>query len=51
MKPIKLVNKTKKKPLSYFLGKWVGSEEEVENIKKTLEEERKKFKTREVDFN
>ena len=47
---IKLVNKTKKKPLIEFFGKWPGPESEIENIKKTLEEGRKNFKTREVIF-
>lgn len=45
---VELVNKVKKKPLSDFLGKWSGSEDEIENIKKVIEEGRKKFKTREV---
>ena len=47
---IKLVNKTKKKPLIGFFGKWPGSNEEAENIKKILEKGRKKFKTKEVVF-
>ena len=47
---IKVIGRTKKKPLSDFLGKWAGSEEEFEKIKKTLEEDRKKFKLREVNF-
>ena len=47
---IKLIGRTKKKPLSDFLGRWSGSETEIENIKKTITEDRKKFRTREVVF-
>ena len=47
---IKLLNKAKKRPLSDFLGKWSGSETEIENIKKAIEEGRKNFKTREVNL-
>lgn len=47
---LKLVKKVKKKPLSDFLGKWAGPETEIEDIKKILEEGRKKFKTREVNL-
>ena len=47
---IKLVPRIKKKPLSDFLGKWTGTEKEIGDIKKIIEEGRKKFKTREVVF-
>ena len=47
---IKLFSKAKKKPLSDFLGKWAGSEKEIENIKDIIAEDRKKFKTRKVVF-
>ncbi len=47
---IKLVDKTKKKSLLDFFGKWPGDEKEIKEIKKKLEQERKNFKTREVTF-
>ena len=47
---LKLTNKNKKKSLMDFFGKWPGSEEEIENIQKIIDEGRKNFKTREVVF-
>ncbi len=45
---IKLIPRPKKKSLLDFFGKWPGSEEEIENIKKIIEKGRKNFKIREV---
>ncbi len=43
---LRLAEKSKHRSLMNFFGKWPGSKEETENIKKTLQTERKKFKTR-----
>ncbi|MBI4147708.1 antitoxin VapB family protein, partial [Candidatus Woesearchaeota archaeon] len=40
----------RQRPLSDFFGKWPGSAEELERIKTTLAAERKRFKTKEVEF-
>ncbi len=42
--------KNKKRPLTDFFGKWIGSEKEIKDIKKIIKEGRKNFKTREVKF-
>ncbi len=47
---LKLVDKAKKQPLLDFFGKWPGTSEELDRIKKTLEKQRKSFKTKEVEF-
>lgn len=46
----KLAIETKKKLLTDFFGCWQGDKSELGGISKTLEAERKKFMTREVDF-
>ncbi|MBI3033362.1 antitoxin VapB family protein [Candidatus Woesearchaeota archaeon] len=43
---IKLVEKKPKGNLMDFFGKWPGGKEELDKIAKILEEDRKKFKTR-----
>lgn len=47
---IKLIDKVKKHSLLDFFGKWPGTAEETERIKKVLGKERKYFRTREVKF-
>ena len=47
---LKLLGREKKVRLSSLAGTWPGSKEELDRIAKELEEERKKFKLREVDF-
>ncbi len=36
--------------LEDFFGKWPGTSQEIEDIKKTLEKERKRFKMSQGDF-
>lgn len=43
---LRLSTKSKKKSLITFFGKWPGSNEELTKIKKNIEQERKRFKTR-----
>ena len=43
-------NKDKKKSLMDFFGMWADRKEEVERFEKTIEEDRRKFKLREVKF-
>lgn len=47
---IRLAKKEKKRSLLDFFGKWPGSSEELDKIKKMIEKDRKKFKLREVKF-
>ncbi len=46
---IKLVEKTRHRPLMDFFGRWPGTKKELTEIKKTLEHDRKKFKTRDIN--
>lgn len=46
----KLVERTRKKPIAEFFGKWPGTAREAARIKKTLEKDRRHFKTREAKF-
>jgi predicted CopG family antitoxin len=46
----RIAEKTRKKPLMAFFGKWPGPKEELDQIQKTLAEHRKQFKLRKVDF-
>ena len=41
----------KKRPLTDFCGKWHGDKEELNKIEKIIENDRKKFKTKEVSLN
>lgn len=47
---LRLAEKTRKRPLTDFFGKWPGPAEEAERIKKTLAADRKRFRTREARF-
>ena len=49
-KVLRLANKTRKRPLMDFFGKWPGNKEELDKIKNTLERDRKKFKLRDVNL-
>lgn len=40
----------KKKPLSYFFGKWAGPKEELDQLEKDIEEMRKNVTIRDIDF-
>ena len=46
---IRLTEKKIKKPISDFFGKWPGGTEELNRIEKILKEDRRKFKTRDVN--
>ena len=46
----RLAGQARKKPLMDFFGKWPGTSEEAEKIKKELANERKRFKTHEAMF-
>ena len=46
----RIAEKTRKKPLMAFFGKWPGPAEELDRIEKILERDRKRFKLREVHF-
>ncbi len=43
-------SKDRKKNIMDFFGVWADKKEEWGNIKKTLEEDRRRFKLREVKF-
>ena len=45
---LRLANKMRKRPLMDFFGKWPGSKEELNEIKKMLEKDRKNAKLRDV---
>jgi len=47
---IRLINRSKKRSLSDFVGRWPGPPEELDRIQKILDEDRKKFNLREVKF-
>ena len=47
---MKLVGGARQRPLMDFFGVWPGMKEEAFDIKKTLEKQRKQFKTRGVTF-
>ena len=46
----RLAERARKRPLADFFGKWPGTVEETERIKKTLAADRKRFRTREARF-
>ncbi|MBI4016314.1 MAG: antitoxin VapB family protein [Candidatus Aenigmarchaeota archaeon] len=45
---IRLIGKSRQRPLADFFGKWPGTSEEIQMIKKTLAEDRKHFKIKNV---
>ncbi len=45
---MRLSEKVRHRPLLDFFGRWEGDPQETERIKKKLEQDRRKFKTREV---
>ncbi len=45
---IRLTDKKTKMPITKFFGKWPGGIEELNRIETILNEDRKKFKTRDV---
>lgn len=47
---LRLIHKPNKPSLLDLFGKWPGPPEELDNIKKMLEHDRKNFKLREVKF-
>lgn len=47
---INIMEKKNKKNLMDFYGIWADKKEEVEKMKKMIEDDRKKFKLREVKF-
>ena len=47
---ISLLEAKPKKDIMEFAGKWPGGEAEIMRIGKILEEDRKKFRFREVEF-
>ncbi len=47
---LKLVKKERKKPLSYFAGKWVGDPKELTAIFESIIEERRSVKLREAEL-
>ncbi len=47
---LKLVDKARKRSLLDFFGKWPGTGDEISHIKKEIEKDRKRLKTREVHF-
>lgn len=47
---LKLVEKERKKPLSYFAGKWIGDPKELTTIFESIMEERKSVKLREAEL-
>jgi predicted CopG family antitoxin len=46
----RMAENTGKKSLVEFFGRWPGPVKEVESIKRTLEKDRRRFKTREASF-
>ncbi len=47
---LKMAEKEKKPSIMELAGKWPGTDEEAEFIKKTLQKERKQFKLRDVHW-
>ena len=47
---LRLSEKEEKKPLMAFFGAWAGDKKELEDFKKSVVEDRKKFRLREVAF-
>lgn len=46
----RLLARQKKKGLLEFLGAWPGPADELADIKSIIDKDRRRFKTREVDF-
>jgi len=47
---LRVVQKEEKKSLLDFFGRWPGSKEELSKINKELEQERRSFRSRDVEF-